>query len=152
MNPFKYRHAPVVYVLSALILLFTAVGCFFGVKSAIFAQLTFHRISYILLTATSLFLFIIALGIILFSGYKIKKGKIIIRLGVLTNSILVEDVTALVHLIDLKKLAIFLPDDRYVFAVIKPEDIQAFVQAVKEENPKVLYDVCYSSPESNKKR
>ncbi len=151
MKTFKYCHAPIVYVLTALIMLFTAVGCFFGIKSAIFADTPFHRVAYILLSIASLFLFVISLGIIVFSKYTVKNGKIIVRLGVLVDYIKTDGIVALIHFIDLKKLAICLPDDKYVFAVIKPEDIQAFVQAVKEQNPRVLYDVCYSSPESNKK-
>ncbi len=150
MKTFKYRHTIAVYILSALIMVFTAVGCYFGIKSAIIADLIYQRIAYIMLSTIGLFLFTLALSVIISSKYYIKNKKLYIRFGIICGKISLTEILSLLHVIDQKKLIIGLKDDKFIYAVISPDDIELFVNAIKDENPLVLYDVCYSAIENKK--
>ncbi len=150
MKKFKYSHSLTVNILCIAITLITAVGCFFGIKTAINVFYTFDRIMYILLSVIGLFLFALSFGAVVYSRYIIKDNKLYIRLGLTCEKIRLDEVLSLVHIIDQKKLALTFSEDKYLYIVIKPEDIEDFVAKIKEQNPSVIYEVVYS-PVENKK-
>ncbi len=152
MKNFKYKHSTLVYALLSVVFIVTAIGCAFSVKSAVTTTLENELFAFIALTAINLFLATLVLFIALFSKYKIKNGKLKLIMGIASWTILLEDVTSLTHLIDAKKLIANLSDGKYVFIVINPEQIDAFVKAVKEARPEIVFDINYSDITSDNKK
>ena len=152
MKNFKYKHSVLVYVLLAVVFIATAIGCAFSVKSAVTTTLENELFAFIALAAINLFLAVFVLFVALFSKYKVKNGKLKLIMGVANWTISLEEITSLTHLIDAKKLIANLADGKYVFIVISPEQIDAFVKSIKEARPEIVFDINYSDITSDNKK
>lgn len=147
MKKFKYNHSPLVYTLLAVILVATAVGCYFSVYSAIISIDIHKIIAYSFLSAINLFLFITVLIILTCSKYVIKRKQLKIYIGYICTKYPIDDIYSLTELIDVKKLMINFKDGGVIFAVINKEKIENFVAAIKEENAEIVFDINYISPQ-----
>lgn len=152
MKNFKYKHSPLVYALLAVVFIATTIGCAFSVKSAITTTLDNELFAFIALSAINLFLALFVLFVALFSKYKLKNGKLKLIMGVSNWTVSLEEITSLTHLIDSKKLIANLSDGKYIFIVIAPEQIDAFIKTVKETRPEIVFDINYSNISGDNKK
>ena len=152
MKNFKYKHSVLVYALLAVVFIATAIGSVFSVKSALTTTLDNELVAFISLAIINFFLALLVLLIALFSKYKLTNGKLKLIMGVTSWAIALEEITSLTHLIDAKKLVANLSDDKYVFIVISPEQIDAFIKEVKKQRPEIVFDINYSEINNESKK
>ena len=146
MKKFKYAHSPLTYILLAVVMIATAIGCFFSISSAITQVETIKTVAYIVLSAVNLFLFVAVFLALICSRYTVNDKFIKLSFGLFYAKYQIESVTTITNLIDVKKLVVCLCDGRFFFAVISEKDFSDFTKAIKDKNPEVVFDVGYVSP------
>ena len=96
--------------------------------------------SYLLITALTVLIFVLALSVLLFGRYVIKDGKLTVYFGLIPSTSKLEDVVAINHFKLSDKLVIYFKDAKYSVIIISPKDYDKFVLAIREANPKITFE------------
>ena len=142
MKSFKFRYSTTVWILLALVVILSVSGLAWNVFN-VFAYKgtdTFKIISYVIIAILTLCLFIFSVSAVLYGRYVIKKDCVTVYFGLFKTKIALNEITEVVHFKKSNKLVAYFTNDSYSVIIISPEDYSNFVLALREVNPKIVYD------------
>ncbi len=99
----------------------------------------YNYISIILAVALSLGFLVIAISAYFNSYYEIKDNKVILRWGVVKNTLDLNDVKEIKLLTNTIKLELVFKDDSYFVIATKPSWYESFIDEIKTSNPSILF-------------
>ena len=145
MNKFKYNFSKLFYIVAGVGSL-VAIACIVlnAIRYASYLEkgieLSFYNyLSLIFTVVLSLAFIVIVVCALISSKYEIYEGKVVLRWGIVRNTIKLASVKELKLNTDTLKLQFTFGDDSYFIIVIKRSDYESFVDKVKELNPKIPY-------------
>lgn len=140
----RFRMKQPVYIIVILVL-----GSLCGVFAAVVnivkaAQTPSVNISrlllLILLVALALFLLVLCAGILVYPYYTVKNGRLYSSMGILHTSYDLADVTELMYFKAQGKLVMYFSAEKFVVIMLAESKHDDFVKALREVNPKIIYD------------
>lgn len=142
MKKFRFNFSTIIWVLLSVVVLLFIAGAVFNVLSIVeFVRVGSKKvITYCAILVICMLGVIFTASILAFSFYKIKGDKIYTCLGLLITKIKIEDVVLITHFKKSDKLVVYLKDNTYFVVLIKNTYFDPFVMALREANPKILYD------------
>lgn len=147
MKSFIYKHSVAVFIMLSVIFILSGVGVYFNVISAIDADVTAKKVSYVVLATICVLLDALVLSIAFFSRYSIKGDTLNVRMGIVKVKHSVKEILALVHVKKSDKLVAQFSDGSFAVIVISSKYYDEFFKAVKEVNPAIIYSVDYGDGE-----
>ena len=107
-----------------------------------------HAVNPVLPAVLYILTFFITIGaaallvsILVNSRYTVDEKRLKTSFGLITSNYNVEDIDVVVLDRETNKLLVYMKDESYIVAVIKPESYPDFVEAVLSANPKAEYAI-----------
>ena len=72
--------------------------------------------------------------------YVVKKDKVVLRFGFIPTTYSIQDVVQFTHFKKSDKLVMYFQDATYTVIVIPPTQYQAFVDSIRKQNSKIIFD------------
>ncbi len=141
MKKFRFEYSKTVWLLLTLVvlLLFTGIGWnVFNLIEYSFAG-AFKIVIYALLVFFLVLLTVIVISVMVASKYVVKNGFLQVWLGVFMSKVDVKDISCFVLFKKSNKLVAYYEGDRYTVILISPDKYEAFVLAVREQNPAIAF-------------
>ncbi len=141
MKSFRFRYSTLIWVLLAVILLITLAGAGYSIYSLIaLSKLGVGKIiSSSLIALINLALFVFALSVTVYGKYVVKNGCLYSYFGFIKTKTEIKNVIQITHFKKTDKLVAYYSDAKYSVIVISPKDYDAFISAIREVNPSVIY-------------
>ena len=144
MKKFRFKHTPLVWTLLAVVIAVLLGSVIWNVITLI------NRISLgstkiyasILLIIAGLFLLVFALSVVLFSSYTVKKDLVVLRFGLISSKLKIKEIVQFTHFKKSDKLVSYFEDAKYTVIVIDSRYYEQFINAVREQNQKIVFDSC----------
>lgn len=139
MKRFPFKFSPLVIVLLSLVTVIFGASVALNIVYAIRFTDIGTTITYIVMTVLCLAMAVFSFAALVFSRYEIKKGKLYCRLGFIFVK---TDIKNIFQITDFKaegKLVIYAVPEKYSVIIIKNKYYQAFYQALKKENPELIF-------------
>ncbi len=142
-NDFKYRYTTSVKILLFAVLITASVGIVwnaYNVYSFFSRQETLNGAIFCLVFLLNLLLLIIDVSMLTCGKYVVRGRTIRCCFGIIISKYSVDDAMQFVLFKKTDKLVLYFKDATYTVIVISPEEYDAFISAVREINPSILYD------------
>lgn len=111
----------------------------------------YNNLSIAIAIILSLFLIVIVISAFISSYYKITDRAVVLRWGVISNTIKIEEIKEIKLLTDSKKLELVFEDESFFVIVVNDEWKQEFIDEFKQKHPKILYIQETEPPKEDKK-
>ncbi len=95
----------------------------------------------IIMLVVSVLLTLFVISVISFSFYKVKNDCVYTYFGFIRSKTNVNDIVQFTHFKKSNKLVAYFKDEKYIVIVVSPQDYDGFIQAVRELNPKIIFDM-----------
>ena len=111
---------------------------------------TLKLISYILVIAVAVAVSVVCVSVIAFSYYIVTDDDLVLALGVIRSKTPLKNVTEVTYFKKQKKLVLYYADndnspESYTVIVIDDKHIDGFVTALRNANPKIVYENSFSA-------
>ncbi len=145
MNKFKYNFSKIFYivagvgsVLAVACVVINALRYASYIEKGIELSL-YNHLSLIFTAVLSVAFLVIIITAMISSKYTILSEKVVLRWGVIRNTVKLSEVKTIKLCTDTEKLTFIFEDDTYFIIVIKKEEYERFVDEVKKVKPNILY-------------
>ena len=149
---FKYKLTPLMTVLAIAVIVLCGAGIGVSIYRII-VEGGIHGVSDALrsplLILVCLFCIAIVLGIFIKSQYVVTDKYYITQFGFIKSKFLIKDITSVVLNMDNNKLTVYVGNEYSVLSM-NPEWNEAFVQALREVNPRIDYSFTYAESTDGK--
>lgn len=142
MKNFRFKYNTTVWILLCVVLALSIAGLIwnvFNLTEYVWAG-AFKITIYALIIAITAFLTVFVISVMLFGRYQIKDGYLYTRFGFVSSKEKIEDVVQVTHFKKSDKLVLYFKDEKYTVIVIAKEEYEKFILAMREINPKIIYD------------
>ncbi len=145
MNKFKYNFSKIFYIVAGVGSL-VAIACIIlnslryssyiekGIELGIY-----NHLSLIFTVVLSVAFLVIIASALISSNYTIGNEKVVLRWGIVRNTVKLNEVKTLKLCTDTNKLEFIFEDDTYFTIVIKSEEYERFIDEIKKVKPTVSY-------------
>ncbi len=142
MKSFKFKYAPLVWILLIAVILLTAAGTAYSVFSAVDAiKVQSNKIfSSIIIAIVNLALLVFASSVAIFGKYTIKTGVLYSFFGFIRTKTQISEVVQITHFKKTDKLVLYFKDAKYTVIVISPTDYDAFIESLRQENSNIIFN------------
>lgn len=143
MKSFKFKLRPIVWILLAVVILFSLVGIGWNIYSVItyLGINTLKMVSALIIAILCVLLTVVAISMLIVNKYVVKDGEIIAYFGIIKTKVSISDVKEIVHFKKSDKLVIYSSDDNYSVLLLGKEDFDDFVITVREFNKSITFSV-----------
>lgn len=141
MKKFRFKYSTAVWLLLSLVVILSAVGMvwnIFNVKEYAWAGALKIAV-YVIIALITAFLAILAISVMLYGFYVIKKDCLYTQFGFISSKLKISEITEISHFKKSNKLIIYFEKDKYAVIVISPTEYDEFIKALREVNPKIVY-------------
>lgn len=140
---FKLKMPAFLRVLLVLVVLLAEVGFLWNIYNLIYFVGVggFKIVTYALLVVLTGSLSAIAVSIACRCHYTVKNKMVCLHFGVFKIKTYLDDVSEITHFKKSDKLVMYFSDAKFAVVMIDKKDYDVFVLAVREQNPKIVYDV-----------
>lgn len=145
MNKFKYNFSKWFYII-AVVGSLVAIACIVlnALRYASYLEKgielgLYNYLSLIFTVVLSLAFIVIVVCAVISSNYHISTDKVVLKWGIVRNTIKLNEVKKIKLCTDTNKLQFIFEDDSYFNIVIKPIEYELFVTKIKEVKPKIVY-------------
>ena len=97
-------------------------------------------VSYLIITLLTLVIFALAFSVLFFGKYTVTEKHLTIHFGFITTKSQINDIVAITHFKKSGKLVVYFSEAKYSVIIIDSSDYDNFVLAVREFNPKVIFN------------
>ena len=142
MKSFKFRYSLIVWILLCLVIALSVAGLIWNVYNVIaFIDVdNLKTITFIAICVLTAFLTIFAVSVAVYGRYVIKNGSLTSYFGFAKTKFDICDVVQITLFKKSNKLVTYFSDSTYTVIVISPEEYSDFILAMREVNPKIIYD------------
>ncbi len=142
MKSFKFKYAPLVWILLIAVILLTAAGTAYSVFSTVDAiKVQSNKIfSSIIIAIVNLALLVFASSVAIFGKYTIKTGVLYSFFGFIRTKTQISEVVQITHFKKTDKLVLYFKDAKYTVIVISPTDYDAFIESLRQENSNIIFN------------
>ncbi len=142
MKKFRFKYAPIVWVLICLVIIMCAIGFGWNIFNLTKENLsnTFKIVSYSIIAVITFGLTIFATSLLVYGKYVIKNGYVYTYFGFIRSKINISEVVCITLFKKSNKLVIYLKEQSYSVIVISPDKYDQFVLCLKEQNKQIIYD------------
>ncbi len=141
---FRYKFTILIWILISLVLAIALAGAGFNVYNIVshskLNDSSGIAVSAIIL-AINILLAIFAISVMVVSKYIVAKNNVYCFFGLIPTKLKIEEITELTHFKASDTLVAYFKDDKYTVIVIAPEKYDDFVEAVREINNKIVFDL-----------
>ena len=142
MNKFKYKHTTLVWALLFIVLALAVAsvvwnGIILIKKINLGAN---NLLSSALMLLVGVFLTAFCVSVLTACKYVVKKDKVVLRFGFIPTTYAIQDVVQFTHFKKSDKLVMYFQDATYTVIVISPTQYQAFVDSIRKQNSKIIFD------------
>ena len=143
MKKYKYLYSTLTKILLILVMAFSLAGAGWSVFNLIqFAYLGAIKIvGYILITLLSLLVCTFAFSVLVSGYYTVTDTNLVCKIGFIKSKLPLAEITQAVYYRTENKLVIYFKKDKFAVIVISPDDYEDFVVTLRENNPKIIYDI-----------
>ena len=140
MKKFPFKFSLLVIVLLSLVtIIFGASVVLNVINSVKFYTDTGTAVTYIVMTGLCLIMTVFSFGALIFGRYEIKNGKLYCRFGFICVKTDIKNIFQVTEFKTENKLVVYIVPEKYAVIVIKDKYYQEFYQALKKENPDLLF-------------
>ena len=142
MKKFRFKFSNLVWILLSVVLAVCLTSFALNVYNLTqyISYAFFKFFPYILYIIVSLFLVIVVLGIMLFSGYSLKNDCFYVRFGIFSSKTKVCEILAITHFTKSDKLVIYYKSNAFSVIVISKEKYDDFVLSLRELNKNIFFN------------
>lgn len=141
MKTFRYKHTALIWALLSVVLALSIGAIIWNTISLVKdTGLSTNTLSYALIIVSGALLSAFTLSVMLNSKYVIKDGVLVLKFGVIPTKLKIDEIVQFTHFKKSDKLVAYFSDAKFTVIVIKNEQYDNFVNAVREINPKIIYD------------
>ena len=143
MKKFRFKYAPSVWVLLAIVLLLSVAGLIWNIFNLLeFLALnnSFKVVSSAIISIVCLFLTIFVLSVLFYGNYLIKGDFLYNNFGFFRSKFKVEDIVCISLFKKSNKLVTYFLDQTYTVIVIDENLYDDFVVSLRKVNQKIIYD------------
>ena len=143
---FEYKLTPILWTLfiagliAAGVCVYLNITRFIALLSAEDAG-TYNFIGALLSAAIGLAAFVFIIPAMFASNYIVTKDHLISKWGLVKNKYEVKEITRVTHFRVTNKLVVFFEDESYTTINIMPEKYEEFIDALKNANKKIFYQL-----------
>ncbi len=142
-NRFKLKLSLTLFALLILVVILSLSGFVWNVYNVIYfiGVGGFKIATYSLLVLLTGILSVFAVSALLNCKYSVENKTICLHFGVFKIKTALNDVTEITHFKKSDKLVIYFSDEKFSVIMIDKKDYDAFILAVRAQNPSIAYDV-----------
>lgn len=145
MKKFFFKYSALVWVMIVIIIALFAASTAINVYDAIHFFGESNAISKTVIAAivatVSFLAFLSAVAAAVYGRYVVKDGYLYCRFGFFYTKTKITDIFQLTEFKALNKLVMYFKDEKYSVAVISEKYYREFYEALKAENPDIIYTV-----------
>ena len=143
MKSFRFKYTILIWTLLSAILCLSLAGIGWNIFNVIeFSRLNaIKTTTYSIILAFSVLLSMIVISVMVYGKYVIKEDKLYTCFGFIRTKIDVQKITAIIHFKKSDKLVIYFEENKYAVVVISVAEYDNFVCALREVNPKILFNI-----------
>ncbi len=141
MNKFKFKLSGFVLALLSVVLAVCLFSLYINIYNftQYFSYSLFKFLPFILYIIISLFLIVVVLSIMLFSGYSLKNGCLYVRFGIFVSKTSIDEIVAITHFKKSDKLVVYYKHQAFSVIVIAKDRYDDFVLRLRELNKNILF-------------
>lgn len=99
----------------------------------------YNHLSLIFTVVLSVAFLVVIISALISSNYVISSDKVLLKWGIVRNTVKLNEVKTLKLCTDTNKLEFIFEDDTYFIIVIKPIEYEKFIDEIKKVKPSVSY-------------
>ncbi|MBQ3219956.1 MAG: hypothetical protein IJB32_05130 [Clostridia bacterium] len=142
MKKFRFKYSNTVWILLAVVLALSIAGLIwnvFNLTEYLWAG-AFKITVYALIIALTAFLVVFVISIMVYGQYEIKNACLYTYFGFVKSKEEISNIIQITHFKKSDKLVVYFSDEKYTVIVISNTEYERFILALREVNPKIIYN------------
>ena len=142
MKTFRYKHTALIWALLSVVLALSIGAIIWNTFSLVkdTELSTNNTLSYLFIIVSGALLSAFTISVMLGSKYVIKNGVLVLKFGFVPTKLKIDEIVQFTHFKKSDKLVAYFSDAKFTVIIIKSEQYDNFVNAVREINPQIIYD------------
>ena len=142
MKKFKFKFSIFIWVMLSVVLAVCICSLAINVYNLTqyLSYSLFKFLPFILYSLITLFLIIVVLSIMLFSGYSLKNDNFYVRFGIFCSKTKLDEIVAITHFKKSDKLVVYFKHQAFSVIVIAKEKYDDFVMSLRQLNKNILFN------------
>ena len=141
MKKFKFCYPTIVWVLIAIVCIFSLVGLGWNIYNLIsFLDSGIVKIiSYVVIILLNALLCVVAISLAVYGRYVVKGDYFYACFGIIRSTYSINEVVEIAYFKKSNKLVVYFESAEYTVIVIDQKDYDDFVKVLRDINPKIIY-------------